>query len=122
MPAKKMKLTKAQQKALMEAMSATQKQMIVDAMMRHHAQTGTGFLDSVKSFFKKAGQVLSPALPFLKDISGPILKEVLLPIIKSKIGATGSGMSLAGSGLKLAGQGKPRGRPRGRPKKTLTLK
>lgn len=114
MPAKK--LTMAQQRALLHAMTQAEKDHLVRSLIAHHSQTGGAFWDSVKAFFKKAGTTLAP---ILKEIGPTVLKEIVVPLVKSKMG---SGMSLAGSGLKLAGQGKPRGRPRGRPKKTLTLK
>ena len=76
---------------------------------------------------KRGGDVGSDILGFFKNTLGPIVTqiaptlfhEILLPLIKGKIGlgkgrktggskSKGCGLSLAGNGLKLAGQGKMR--------------
>ena len=74
---------------------------------------------------KRGGDVGSDILGFFKNTLGPIITEIaptvfheiLLPLIKGKIGlgkgrktggskSKGCGLSLAGNGLKFAGQGK----------------
>jgi hypothetical protein len=58
---------------------------------------GEGFMDIVR----KAGKFLGP----IAKVIGPVvLKEIIIPLIKQKMG--GNGVGLPGSGLKLAGKGK----------------
>ena len=60
--------------------------------------TGKGFLDTLKSFTKKASQYAEKyGLPILKELGATVLKEILVPLAKKKLGL----------GLKLAGTGKP---------------
>jgi hypothetical protein len=55
---------------------------------------GRGFFD----FLKKAGKTL---LPIVKAVGPTILKEILVPLAKSKMGLD---LRVPGGGLKLAGE------------------
>jgi hypothetical protein len=74
--------------------------------------TGKGFLDSLKTFTKKASMYAEKyGLPILKELGATVLKEILVPMAKKKIGLgvkshVGKGINTAGMGLKLAGQGR----------------
>lgn len=92
----KIKLTKAQQKALLNALpaihKAAAKQHAIDLRMKGH-----GIMDIIKSVGSYLG-------PIAKEIGPTILKEFIVPFIKKKM--EGGGLALPGQGLKLAGQGK----------------
>jgi hypothetical protein len=109
MPAKKSKLTKAQQMAFLKALPPTHRKL-VKAHFVKHVQAGGSFIDELKKFGSKAVSFLGPVI---KDVAPIVLKQFVLPMLQKKF--MGSGLSLAGSGLKLAGQGAKR-KP-GRPKK-----
>ena len=80
--------------------------------------TGKGFLDTLKSFTKKASQDAEKyGLPILKVLGATVLKEILVPLAKKKIGLgvkshVGKGINTAGMGLKLAGQGRKKKLPK----------
>jgi hypothetical protein len=107
MPTKKAKLSVAQQKMLMKTISATQ----LNHMKRHCLSCkmgGSGLGDiwrSVKNTFKKA-------IPFIGDIGGKVLKDVLLPLASKKLMPIAGnllskvlgGSGYSGQGLRLAGQ------------------
>ena len=65
---------------------------------RNHCQmkemAGSGFMDILKSI----GSVLGP---LAKEVSPVILKELILPMLKTKI--SGNGLRLPGKGTKLPG-------------------
>lgn len=96
------KLTLAQQRALMRALPATR----MDAIKKHCQaceMKGEGFKDIMRSI----GRVLGP---IVKEIGPTVLKELIIPMIKAKMG--GSGLKVPGGALRLAGQGRGRGRPK----------
>lgn len=95
------RLTIKEQRALLKALPASRKK----ACMKHCRDCqmkGKGLKDVIKSIGKTLG-------PVFKEIGPTVLKEFLLPMLKS------------GGGLKLAGQGKGKKKPVkrkvGRPKK-----
>lgn len=94
----KVKLTKAQQKALINALPAMHKSAV-----KQHAialrMKGHGIMDIIKSIGSFLG-------PIAKEVGPTVLKEFVLPFIKKKM--DGGGLALPGQGLKLAGQGKPK--------------
>jgi hypothetical protein len=107
MPTKKAKLSVAQQKMLMKSLSATQ----LNHMKRHCLackMSGNGLGDiwrSVKNTFKKA-------IPWIGEVGGKVLKDVLLPKITEKVlpmagnvlSKVLGGSGYSGMGLRLAGQ------------------
>lgn len=94
-----MKLTKADKVRMVKNLSPSQK-----ATLRRHMGNGTmsgaGFLD----FLKKIGNTLAPVV---KAVGMPVLKEILIPLAKSKMGLgmkkKGAGLKPSGGGLRLAG-------------------
>lgn len=85
-----MSLTKTEKINILMGLSAPHKEKIIKAILNAEKKgmSGTGVMDAVKGL----GQGLLEVL----KVVGPILaKEVLLPIVKSK---------MSGNGLKLAGQ------------------
>jgi hypothetical protein len=107
MPTKKVKLSVAQQRQLMKRISANQ----LNQMKKHCLQCkmgGSGVGDmwrSVKNAFKSA-------IPFIGDIGGKVLKDVLLPKLTQKVLPMAGnilskvlGNGYAGKGLKLSGSG-----------------
>lgn len=77
------------------------KKTMIKKHCRMCQQKGMGFMDIVKSVggvFKKAGVFLAPI----------VLKEVLLPLLRSQVKKKieGKGATLPGGSLKLPGQGK----------------
>ena len=91
-----MVLTKAQQKAILKALPATHKKAVKQHAKQLQMQ-GHGFMDIIKSIGSFLG-------PIVKEVGPTVLKEFVLPFLKTKM--SGNGLSLAGGGLKLAGQGK----------------
>lgn len=93
-----MKLTKADKIRMVKNLSPSQK-----ATLKRHMGNGTmsgaGFMD----FLKKIGNTLAPVV---KAVGPTILKEVLVPLAKSKmgLGKKGNGLKPSGGGLRLAGQ------------------
>jgi len=102
MPTKKVKLSIAQQKALMKTISVSQ----LNHMKRHCLTCkmgGAGLGDIFRSIKNKFKSVL----PFLGDIGGKVLKDTLLPLASKKLlPIAGNLLSkvLGGGGLRLAGQ------------------
>ncbi len=106
------KLSVAEQRMLYEGLSELHKSNMKKAYMAHHNEemagsggimTGKGFLDTLKSFTKKASMYAEKyGLPILKELGSTVLKEILVPIAKKKLGL----------GLKLAGTGKSRKVPK----------
>lgn len=92
----KVKLTKAQQKALLSALPSMHKMAAKQHAVALHMK-GQGIMDIVKSIGSFLG-------PIVKEVGPTVLKEFVLPFIKKKM--EGQGLSLPGRGLKLAGQGK----------------
>lgn len=97
-----MKLTKAQQKALLNALPASEKVKLKKHVKDLHMK-GTGLMDIVRS----VGSFLSP---IVQQVGPTVLKNFILPFISKQLGGSGlnpAGGSLnpAGGGLKLAGQG-----------------
>ena len=97
-----MKLTKADKINLVKNLSASQKAKLKKHLIEHQmsgkGMSGSGFLD----FLKKVGNTL---LPVVKAVGMPILKEILVPLAKSKLGL---GLKPSGGGLRLAGDRRPR--------------
>lgn len=93
-----MKLTKADKVKLIHSLSAGQKAQLRkhlrDHQMAGKGMSGTGFMD----FLKKIGSTLAPVV---KAVGPTILKEVLVPLAKSKLGL---GLKPSGGSLRLAGQ------------------
>jgi len=93
-----MKLTKADKVRMVKNLSPSQK-----ATLRRHmgngSMSGAGFLD----FLKKIPSGLASVV---KAVGPTILKEVLVPLAKSKmgLGMKGKGLKPSGGGLRLAGQ------------------
>jgi hypothetical protein len=79
-----------------------------EAMARHYnpRMGGKGFMDVIK----KIGGFISP---LVKELGPTVLKEIILPLVKKKLG--GNGLNLGGNGLQLAGK-----RTAGRGKKGCT--
>ena len=94
-----MKLTKAQQKALLHALPAAEKAALKKHVKELHMK-GHGIMDIVRS----VGSFLSP---IIKEVGPQVLKDYILPFVQKQFGL---GLSPAGGsygmGLKLAGQGK----------------
>ena len=120
-----MKLAVPEQRMLYNSLSDLHKSKFHKCFMEHAVDemkgngmcgsgimTGKGFLDSLKSFTKKASMYAEKyGLPILKSLGPTILKEILVPLAKSKLGL---GINIAGRGkkggaLKLSGQGKKGG-------------
>ena len=94
-----LRLSTQQQRALLKALPMAKK-----AACRKHCRDmemkGQGkFTDVMKSIGKVLG-------PLSKEVGPMVMKEFLLPMLKSKMG--GSGLGLPGGALRLAGQGKKR--------------
>ena len=93
-----MKLTRADKVKLIHSLSAGQKAQLRKHLHEHQmagkGMSGTGFMD----FLKKIGSTLAPVV---KAVGPTILKEVLVPLAKSKLGL---GLRPTGGGLRLAGQ------------------
>jgi len=93
-----MKLTKSDKVKLVNALSSAHKAKLRRHLREHtmagKGMSGTGFMD----FIKKVGNFLAPVV---KAVGPTILKEVLLPLAKSKLGL---GLKPSGGGLRLAGQ------------------
>lgn len=112
------RLSVPQQRMLFESLSPMDKQHIRTAWLTHQSQSGGKFIDDLKSFTKKAGiwsktAIDSTIIPVLKYLGPTVLKEIVLPLTKKKIGLgcktrVGKGINTAGRGLRLAGQGKPK--------------
>lgn len=105
MKSSQVKLTKAQQKALIKALPAMHKASAKQHALALHMQ-GHGIMDIVKSIGSFLG-------PIAKEVGPTVLKEFVLPFLKKKmegngLALPGQGLSLPGKGLKLAGQGKPK--------------
>ena len=90
-----MKLTKAQQKALLNALPSQHKSAVKKHALALHMK-GHGIMDILKS----VGAYLAP---IVKEVGPTVLKEFVLPFLKKKM--EGNGLNPAGQGLKLAGQG-----------------
>ena len=92
-------------KALAPHHKAKLRRHLKEHVMAGRGMSGAGFMD----FLKKIGSSL---MPIVKAVGPTILKEVLVPLAKSKMGL---GLSLPGGSLRLAGAGKRKkkvGRPR----------
>ena len=111
------RLSVPQQRMLFESLSPMDKQHIRTAWLTHQSQSGGKFIDDLKSFTKKAGiwsktAIDSTIIPVLKYLGPTVLKEIVLPLAKKKIGlgcsktCVGKGINTAGRGLRLAGQGR----------------
>jgi hypothetical protein len=98
MKSSQVKLTKAQQKALIKALPAMHKASAKQHALALHMQ-GHGIMDIIKSIGSFLG-------PIAKEVGPTVLKEFVLPFLKKKM--EGNGLALPGQGLKLAGQGKPK--------------
>lgn len=101
----KLKLTVAQKHKLFHSLTPSQKSVLKNHMCACH-QSGEG----IGSFFKKLGSVLAP---IAKEIGPTVLREILIPIAKKKVGlglkTAGSGTRTSGGALSLAGgKRKPR--------------
>lgn len=90
-----MKLTKVQQKALLNAISSQHKSAVKKHAKALHMQ-GHGIMDILRS----VGEFLGP---IAKEVGPTVLKEFVLPFLKKKM--EGGGLNPAGQGLKLGGQG-----------------
>jgi len=93
-----MNLTRSDKVKLIQSLSAANKAKLRKHLREHKmsgkGMSGAGFLD----FLKKVGNFLSPVV---KAVGPTILKEVLVPLAKSKMGL---GLKPSGGGLRLAGQ------------------
>tara|TARA_R110001606_G_scaffold390429_1_gene557371 strand:+ start:118 stop:441 length:324 start_codon:yes stop_codon:yes gene_type:complete len=107
-----MPLSKKEKVEMINDLSEKNKDIIRKAIMNEE-MGGSGFWSSLGSGLKDIIIALGPGL----------IKEVLVPVVKHKVGIKGAGVCLAGNGLKLAGAGsKVAGkRGRGRPKKILEM-
>lgn len=96
-------LTLAEKRRIYHSLSQSKKNSLEKMCCSAHMQ-GEGFMDIVR----KAGKFLGP----IAKVIGPIvLKEIIVPLIKQKMGGkgvklAGKGVKLAGKGVKLAGKGK----------------
>jgi hypothetical protein len=123
-----MRLTKQQQRAVMNSLPRKHK-----AFLHQYCQEsqmgGDGIgniLKSIGSFGSSVVKKMTPAAkaivkelrPVLKEVGPVVLKEVVVPLLKARFSGggmkiyAGSGLSPAGGGLRLAGQ-RQRGRGRG---------
>lgn len=101
------RLTLKQQRALVKALPAHR-----IAAVKKHCRSCSMKGQGVASILKSIGKFLGPIVSKL----GPtVLKQLVLPFIKTKI--SGGGVHLPGGGLRLSGQ---RG-PRGKGKKTYKM-
>jgi len=102
-----MPLSKKEKVMMIMDLSPTNKQKIIDAIMKAEQSgqglKGEGFWSSLGSGLKDIVIALGPAL----------IKEVLAPVVKHKVGM---GATLAGGAPKLAGK-----RGRGRPSKASLM-
>jgi len=93
-----MNLSKADKVKLIQSLSPANKAKLRKHLREHtmagKGMSGAGFLD----FLKKVGNFLSPVV---KAVGPTILKEVLVPMAKSKLGL---GLKPSGGALRLAGQ------------------
>ena len=95
-----MKLTKADKVAMVRALPAHHKQILKKHMMGSGPMSGAGFLD----FLKKIPSGLASVV---KAVGPTVLKELLVPLAKSKMGLgmkKGNGLKPSGGSLRLAGQ------------------
>jgi len=94
-----LRLSTQQQRALLKALPMAKK-VACRKHCRDMEMQGQGkFADVMKSIGKVLG-------PIAKEVGPMVMKEFLLPMLKSKMG--GSGLGLPGGALRLAGQGKKR--------------
>jgi len=91
-----MKLTKAQQKALLNALPSQHKSAVKKHAKSLHMK-GEGIMDILRS----VGNFLGP---IAKEVGPVVLKEFVLPFLKKKMEG-GALTPAGGQGLKLAGQG-----------------
>jgi hypothetical protein len=94
-----MKLTKADKVAMVRGLPASHKAILRKHMMGNGAMSGAGFLDFLKKIPSSLGSIV-------KAVGPTILKEVLVPLAKSKLGLgmkKGKGLKPSGGGLRLAG-------------------
>ena len=94
------RLTLPQQRALVRALPV-HRMMAVRKHCSNCEMKGQGIMDILKSI----GSVLGP---LVKEVGPTVLKELIVPFIKGKMGKglhnAGSGLSLPGGALRLAGQ------------------
>ena len=93
--------TKAQQKKLIFADIDKIKKVVANTKV----QEGSGFFSTI---LKAAKSVITS--PLAGEIKTIVLKEVLIPLIRKKMGGSGyvlagNGLVVAGGSLKLAGEG-----------------
>lgn len=110
-----MSLTKTEKVAMFNSLSEAHKKKIAKVMGSNTEMSGEGFMD----ILKKLGSGLAE---IVKAIGPIVLKEVIVPYVKTKM--SGSGPRLPGGGvLHLPGQGTSLAggakRKRGRPKKIV---
>ena len=98
-----MKLTQAEQKKIIKALSGPHKAR-VKAHVRSKQMAGSGIMDILKSVKSILGPVASALGP-------TVLKQFIVPMLKKHMGL---GLALPGAGLRLAGQ-----RGRGKKKKKV---
>lgn len=95
-----MKLTKADKVAMVKNLPAHHKAILKKHMMGNGAMSGSGFFDWLKKIPAALGSVV-------KAVGPTVLKEVLVPLAKSKMGLgmkkKGKGLKPSGGGLRLAG-------------------
>jgi len=113
-----MSLTKNEKIAIFNSLSEAHKKKMATAMsgveMSGNGMKGAGFMD----FLKKIGSGLAE---IAKTIGPTLIKEFLLPYVKSKMAGNGprlpgGGIFPAGAGTSLPGGAKKK---RGRPKKVV---
>jgi hypothetical protein len=97
------RLNLTEQRTLMRAIPASRRGLI-----RQHCCNEQMKGKGVKSILKSVVKVLGPVA---KELGPTVLKQLVLPMIKKKMGM---GINVAGGSLRLAGQGRKRrvGRPR----------
>lgn len=86
------KPTKKEQRKMYDALPESRKK----ALAKHCKsceQRGEGIMDILKSVGKFLG-------PVAKELGPVVLKEILMPLVKKKVGLDGKGLKLAGEGKK----------------------
>lgn len=89
-------LTLPQQRMLLGSITPARKKAV-----KKYCQTCNMRGDGIMDILKSVGKVLGP---IAKEVGPVVLKEFILPFLKTKM--EGKGVSPAGGSLKLAGQGR----------------
>ena len=96
-----MVLTKADKIRLLKGLPVADQNYLRGLILGSMAGTGKK-MDALKSFLSGVKDTLKPVV---KVVGMTVLKEVLVPALKAKMGMTGDGRKKKGRGLKTAGGG-----------------